>query len=93
MRFTKVPFSERAIEEAMRHAVSRDEDQPTFSVIIPIDGEILMGTREINSHFLMKGPDREKVASEMRQVSRTATRYLVQLLSQEKFELLATARV
>jgi len=93
MRFTRVRFSEAAIDEAMRTAVVRDEEQPTFSFLIPTDGEVLIGTRDMNSHFLMKGPDREKVASEMRQVTRTATSYLVQLLTQDEFDLFAAARV
>jgi len=93
MQFTKIQFTESAIDDAIRNATSRDEDQPTFSIIIPTANEVLIGTREVNSHFLMKGPDREKVASEMRQVSRTSTRYLVQLITQDEFELLATARV
>jgi hypothetical protein len=93
IQFAKVRFSDGAIDEAIRSAVVRDEEQPTFSVIIPMENEILTGTREVYSHVLMKGPDREKVPSEMRQVSRTSTRYLVQLLTQDEVEKFATARV
>jgi hypothetical protein len=90
-----VKFNEADVKHAMRFATVHTEDVAnSFGIMIPCDKTYTVGSRTFHTHFVLLGPERERLPSEMRRVAqRVNTRYVIHLLDEEEVAQLPRSKV
>ena len=87
-------FTETAIREAMRGIVNTEDIANTFAIVIPCDRPYIAGSRTFPTHFVLYGPDRPKLAGEMRmKTNLVRSKYTVHMLDEEEVEQLTRSKI